>query len=85
MSFVCVCMTNLVPGWLLSTGNLWLNTQPCCAALCHCMCCQVSELLSRGMSDLDERAAELSSRQERLLADLAASSSSMTNALAQER
>jgi hypothetical protein len=45
----------------------------------------VSELLSRGMSDLEERAAELASRQERLVADLAASSSSMTNALAQER
>jgi hypothetical protein len=64
----------------------WLDFQPCCAALLLCcMCCQVSELLSRGMSDLEERAAELSSRQERLLADLAASSSSMTNALAQER
>jgi hypothetical protein len=46
---------------------------------------QVSELLSRGMTELEERAAELAQRQERLLGDLAASSSSINHALAAER
>lgn len=46
---------------------------------------QVSELLARGLSDLEERASELTSRQERLMTDVTNSSNSMTQALAQER
>lgn len=46
---------------------------------------QVSGLLAQGLADLEDRAAELSARQERLMADVTSSSNSMTQALTQER
>jgi hypothetical protein len=45
----------------------------------------VSELLSRVLSDLDERASELAGRQERLTQELAHSSNSMTVAMQQQQ
>jgi hypothetical protein len=45
----------------------------------------VSELLARGLADLEDRAAELAQRQERLTKDLTSSSSSMAASLQQQR
>jgi hypothetical protein len=45
----------------------------------------VSELLSRGLSDVVERASELSQRQERLLQEITHSSNSMTAAMKQQQ
>jgi len=57
--------------------------KPCVSAAPPC--CQVSELLSRGLSDIEERAGELSQRQERLLHELATSSNSMAAAMQQQK
>lgn len=59
-------------------------------SLCACVVCgssshQVSDLLARALSDLEERAAELAQRQERLTSELASSSTTMSAALKQHR
>lgn len=52
---------------------------------CLLYACQVLELLSRGLSDVEERASELSQRQERLMQELTHSTSSMAAAMKQQR
>jgi hypothetical protein len=49
----------------------------------HTLFPQVSEVLSRGLSDVEEHASELAQRQERLLQELTHSSSSMAAAMKQ--
>ena len=56
----------------------------CCVRVL-CAVCQVSELLTRGLADVEERASELSQRQERLLNELTHSSNSMTAAMKQQQ